>query len=462
MTPTVSPTVSPSIVVIDGAAIATVDAHDTEYASGHIVIRDGRIQAVAAGPAPEIDGATRVDGSGCLATPGLVNTHHHLNQWITRGYAQDNTLFEWLSTLYPILAKLDADLEHAAAASGLAKLALSGCTTAADHLYVFPRTGGDVFAAEIEAAQRIGLRFNPCRGSMDLGQSQGGLPPDDVVEDRDAILAASADAVARFHDPGFDSMLRVALAPCSPFSVTAELMRESADLARQLGVRMHTHLAETADEDEFCQQNFGCRPVDYIEQLGWLGPDVWLAHCVHLSDADIGKLAAAGTGVAHCPSSNARLGAGIARIPELLGAGAIVGLGVDGSASNEVASLGAEVRQAMLFARARLGPTALSVRQALRIATMGGAQCLGRAAEIGSLEVGKVADVALWQIDGLDHADLLDPVAAMVLGSPPPLARLLVGGRTVVQAGELRTADTSTLAREARQAARELLRRAER
>jgi cytosine/adenosine deaminase-related metal-dependent hydrolase len=275
--------------VIQGCAVATVDPAATEYATGHIVVTDGRISAVGPGAPPDVPGATVVDGSGCLATPGLINTHHHLNQWITRGYAQDSTLFEWLTTLYPVWARLDAGLEYASASAGLAKLALSG-----DHLYVFPREGGDVFAAEVDAARRIGLRFHPCRGSMDLGRSQGGLPPDNVVEERDAILTASADAVARFHDQGFDSMLRVALAPCSPFSVTGELMRESAELARTLGVRLHTHLAETLDEDEFCVEKFGCRPVDYIEQLGWLGDDVWLAHCVHLSDLDIARLAATG------------------------------------------------------------------------------------------------------------------------------------------------------------------------
>jgi cytosine/adenosine deaminase-related metal-dependent hydrolase len=445
--------------IIDGAAIATVDADATEYASGHIVVTDGRIAAVGEGRAPQIDGAHRVDGSGCLATPGLVNTHHHLNQWITRGYAQDSTLFEWLTTLYPVWAQLDAGLEYAAASAGLAQLALTGCTTSTDHLYVFPREGGDVFAAEVEAAQRIGLRFHPCRGSMDLGRSQGGLPPDNVVEDRDAILAASADAVSRFHDPSFDSMVRVALAPCSPFSVTGELMRESAALARQLGVRLHTHLAETDDEDAFCLEKFGCRPVDYVEQLGWLGEDVWLAHCVHLSDGDIAKLAATGTGVAHCPSSNARLGAGIARVPELLAARARVGLGVDGSASNEASDLAGEMHQSMLLARARLGPTALSARQALMMVTMGGARCLGRQDEIGSLSVGKLADIALWRVDGLGHVDIADPVAALVLGPSAPLDLLLVGGRTVVAGGELRTADPATLASEARVAARELGRR---
>jgi cytosine/adenosine deaminase-related metal-dependent hydrolase len=441
-------------VVIDGAYVATVDGRGTEYARGHVVVTEGRISAVGDGPAPPVDGARSVDGSGCLATPGLVNTHHHLNQWITRGYAQDGTLFEWLTTLYPMWARLDADLEYAAASAGLAALARSGCTTSTDHLYVFPRDGGDVFAAEVAAAARIGLRFHPCRGSMDLGASQGGLPPDSVVENRDEILAACADVVARYHDPAPDSMLRVALAPCSPFSVTGALMAESADLARRLGVRLHTHLAETKDEEAYCREKFGLRPVDYVEKLGWLGSDVWLAHCVHLDPADVATLAATGTGIAHCPSSNGRLGSGIAPIPELLAAGAAVGLGVDGVASNEHGGLAEELRQAMLVGRCRAGPQVMSAREALAIGTMGGARCLGRADEIGSLEAGKLGDVALWRMDGLGHADIADPVCALVFGSPAPLELLLVGGDVVVDGAELRTADVRDLAAAARQAAR--------
>ena len=447
-------------LIIDGCAIATVDDLDQEYASGHLVIRNGRIDVVGDGPAPAVDGARRVDGSGCLATPGLINVHHHLYQWITRGYAQDGTLFEWLTALYPVWRHLDTDLEYHAARAALASLALSGCTTTTDHHYLFPRDGGDVFAAEVEAARQIGLRFHPGRGSMDLGQSRGGLPPDDVVEDREEILAACEHAVATYHDPAPDSMLRVALAPCSPFSVTGDLLRESADLARQLGVRLHTHLAETVDEAEFCLGKFGCGPVDYVEQMGWLGDDVWLAHCVHLSSSDIAKFATSGTAVAHCPSSNGRLGSGIAPIPELLASGVPVGLGVDGVASNEHGGLADELRQAVLVARCRKGPKALTVRQALRVGTMGGARCLGRQDEIGSLQAGKLADIALWRIDDLGHADIADPVCAIVLGPPATLQLLLVGGSVVVEAGEMRTVDSESLARHARDSARELARRA--
>lgn len=443
-------------LVIDHASIATMDAAGTEYGDGHIVVRDGLITAVGAGPAPTVAGADRVDGRKCLVTPGLVNSHHHLSQWITRGYVQDGTLFEWLTTLYPLWAKINAELQYTASSAALAALALSGCTTTMDHQYVFPRGGGDVLGADIASAQRIGLRFHPTRGSMDLGAASGGLPPDDVVEDIDTILAACEQAVRTHHDPGFDSKLRIALAPCSPFSVTGDLMRESAKLARELGVRLHTHLAETLDEEQFCLATFGARPVDYVESLGWLGDDVWLAHCVHLSQGDIAKFAATGTGVAHCPSSNGRLGSGIAPVPELLGAGVPVGLGVDGVASNENGSLAAELRQAVLAARFRLGPLALSARTALRMATTEGARCLGRGAELGSLEVGKLADIAVWQLDGLGHADIADPICALVFGPPAPLRLLAVSGQALVVDNQLRTADTATLAAEARRAARSL------
>lgn len=447
-------------LVIAGAAVATVDSAGTEFRNGHVVVTDGVIVSVGDGPAPQLDGAIRIDGTDCLLTPGLINVHHHLYQWITRGYAQDGTLFEWLTTLYPLWGRLDAELEFASASAALGNLALTGCTTTMDHHYVFPHDGGDVLAAEIAAAARIGLRFHPTRGSMDLGASAGGLPPDNVVEDIDTILTACQEAVASHHDPSRDSMVRIGLAPCSPFSVTGDLMRQSALLARDLDVRMHTHLAETIDEEEFCLEKFGARPVDYVESLGWLGDDVWLAHCVHLSDGDIAKFAATGTGVAHCPSSNGRLGSGIARVPELLTAGVAVGLGVDGVASNENGGMATELREATLAARFRLGPQALSARQSLAMATMGGARCLGRANELGSIEVGKLADLALWRLDGLGHAGIDDPVCALVFGPPAPLKLLLVSGKQVVSDGELRTADVATLAADARAAARTLRSRA--
>ena len=453
-----------SRLVIENCAIATVDGSRTEHESGHVVVEGSRIAAVGDGPAPEEHAsgdARRIDGSGCLATPGLVNCHHHLYQWATRGLAQDATLFEWLTELYPVWAFVDEEIEHAAALAGLAALAVSGCSTSMDHHYVFPRGVGDLLEAEIEAARSIGVRFHPTRGSMDLGKSRGGLPPDEVVEDRDEILAASEEAVDRFHDPSPDAMLKIALAPCSPFSVTRELMAEVAELARRRYVRLHTHLAETKDEEEFCLEQYGVRPVEYLEQLGWLGEDVWLAHCIHLDENEIRRFGETGTGVAHCPSSNARLGAGIAPVVGLVDAGAPVGLGVDGAASNEAGELAQEVQQALLFARLRGGPKALTVRGALELSTIHGARCLGREGEIGSLEPGKLADIALWRVDGLGHAGIEDPVAALVLGPSRPVELLLVNGRPVVEGGELRTADEREIAREIKNASRRLAQRAE-
>ncbi|WP_280394202.1 8-oxoguanine deaminase [Nocardia brasiliensis] len=431
-----------AVTVLENCAVATVDPAGTEYRHGHVVLRGNRIEAVGPGAAPPVDdSAHRIDGRGCLLTPGLVNTHHHLYQWITRGLAADNTLFEWLTTLYPIWAGIDEDAVRVAATGGLAALARTGCTTSTDHHYVFPREGGDVLGAEIAAAAEVGLRFHPCRGSMDLGQSAGGLPPDHVVQPLDTILADSADAVARHHDPSFDSMLRIALAPCSPFSVSSELLRESAVLARELGVRLHTHVAETIDEQDYCAQTFGCTPAEYMAQLGWVGSDVWWAHAIHLDDTAIATMAKTGTGVAHCPTSNARIGAGVARTADLVRAGVPVGLGVDGAASNEASSMLEEPRNALFFARNRGGPRAMTTRTALALATIGGARVLGRAAEIGSIEPGKLADLALWRLDTPAHAGIDDPVTALVLGAAPPLAALLVNGREVVRDGRLVTVD---------------------
>jgi cytosine/adenosine deaminase-related metal-dependent hydrolase len=447
-----------SATVIADCHVVTMDDDRTEHARGHVVVEGNRITAVGEGPAPERPGARVVDGSGCLVTPGLVNTHHHLYQWVTRGQAVDGTLFEWLTTLYPVWARLDEESVDVAAQAALAHLARTGCTTTSDHHYVFPREGGDLLAAEIGAAKAVGLRFHPSRGSMDLGESDGGLPPDSVVEDRDAILAATEAAIDRWHDPSPDAMVRIAVAPCSPFSVTAELMRDAAELARRRGVRLHTHLAETADEEAYCRERFGMSSLEYAADLDWLGDDVWFAHAIHLDDAGVERVGATRTGVAHCPSSNARLGAGIARTRDLTAAGAPVGLGVDGAASNEASSLLEEVRHAVLFARARGGPQALSVRDGLALATRGGAAVLGRQADVGSLESGKLADLALWRVDTLAHADIPDPVAALVLGSPPPLELLLVNGVPVVECDRVVTVDADALARRAATVSRALLR----
>jgi 8-oxoguanine deaminase len=434
------------MIAIEHCAIATVDAAGTGYEDGHVLIDGARIVAVGPGPAPEAD--RRVDGAGCLATPGLVNCHHHLYQWATRGLAQQATLFEWLTELYPLWARIDADVESVAARAGLAALARSGCSTTTDHHYVFPAGAGDLLAVEIEAAQELHLRFHPCRGSMDLGRSAGGLPPDEVTEDRDAILQAADEAIDRYHDPSPDAMVRVALAPCSPFSVTRELMAETAELARARGVRLHTHMAETVEEEAFCLETFGVRPVEYLEELGWLGDDVWLAHCVHLDEREVTRFGETRTGVAHCPSSNARLGAGIAPVAALTAAGAPVGLGVDGAASNEAGELAGELRQALALARLHGGPQALTAREALSLGTIHGARCLGREHEIGSLEPGKLADIALWRLDTLDHAGIADPVAALVLGPRPRAHHLFVGGRPVIEDGRLTTADEDDIARD--------------
>ncbi|MPZ90619.1 MAG: 8-oxoguanine deaminase [Actinobacteria bacterium] len=446
-----------SRVVIEGCAIATMDDALSEHSSGHIVIEGGAILAVGQGTAPALEpGIRRIDGSGCIATPGLINCHHHLYQWLTRGRAQQSNLFDWLTELYPIWAHIDEDMQSAAARAGLAALARSGCSTTTDHHYVFPHGAGDLLEAEVASARELGVRFHPCRGSMDLGKSRGGLPPDEVTEDRDEILAATERAIDAWHDPSPGSMLRIAVAPCSPFSVTAELMREAAALARERGVRLHTHLAETLEEQEFCRERFGVRPVEYLDDLGWLGNDVWLAHCVHLSSSEINRIAETGTGVAHCPTSNARLGVGIAPVPSLTSAGAPVGLGVDGAASNEGGELGPEIRQALLVARIAGGPAALTARGALALATRGGARCLGRD-EIGSLEPTMQADVALWRLDDLGHTGISDPVAALVFGPPRPVELLLVQGRAVVEGGRLATGDESSIAADLDKATRRLL-----
>jgi cytosine/adenosine deaminase-related metal-dependent hydrolase len=449
-------------LVLDGCTVVTMDAGRREHSVGHVVVEGRRIAAVGegryAGEPGSVGDVRVVDATGCVATPGLVNTHQHLYQWATRGLAVDATLFEWLTELYPVWGGLDEEVVGAAAAAGLGWLARTGCTTVMDHHYVFPTDGGDVLGAEVDAARRIGLRFLATRGSMDLGRSQGGLPPDHVVEPLDTILAATAAAVDEHHDPGPDSMLRVGVAPCSPFSVTQDLLREAAELARDRGVRLHTHLAETVDELDYCRERFGRTPVEHMDALGWLGDDVWFAHGVHLDDPGIAMLAATGTGVAHCPSSNARLGAGICRTPALRAAGVPVGLGVDGAASNEAGSIVEEARHALLFARAVGGPLALGVRDALELATIGGARVLGWDDQVGSLEVGKQADVALWRLDTLAHAGIADPVAGLVLGDRPPLALLLVAGAPVVEDDRLVTADEQELVDAGVRAARRLLR----
>ena len=436
-----------TLLVDSCEVVATMDDVGTEVPGGSILVSDGRVAWVGTGDPPERPDEV-LDGRGTVAVPGLVNTHHHLYQSLTRVRARDQGLFGWLTELYPVWAGLDEEWVHVAASVGLAELALSGCSTSTDHHYVFPEGRGDLLGAEIEAAREIGVRFHPTRGSMDLGRSAGGLPPDEVVQSAETILADTEAAVARWHDPSPGSMLRVAVAPCSPFSSTPQLMRDAAEQARRLGVRMHTHIEETFDEEQFCHERFGMRPVELMDEWGWLGPDVWFAHGVHLSDADVDRLAATGTGLAHCPTSNLRLASGIAPVRALVDAAAPVGLGVDGSASNDAGNLLAEVRMAMLVARAGGDPAGLTARDALRLGTRGGAAVLGRD-DLGSLEAGKRADIALFSVEGLAHAGAeADPVAAVVYCQPQRVRHLMVEGRAVVRAGQLVGAEEDAIARE--------------
>ncbi|HEU5279554.1 MAG TPA: 8-oxoguanine deaminase [Gaiellaceae bacterium] len=428
------------------AHVVTMDDAGTELESGWVQLDDGFVRAIGAGARPEADDVQ--DLRGAVVTPGLVNTHHHLWQNLTRARAQDENLFGWLKALYPVWAAIDEEAEYASARAGLAELALSGCTTVFDHHYLFPRGGNGLLEAEIRAARELGVRIVASRGSMDLGESQGGLPPDGLVEDRDEVLAATEEA-AGLAEGGF---VEIAVAPCSPFSVTRELMAESAALARRLGLRLHTHLAETVEEEDYCRELYGCTPVEYLAELGWLADDVWCAHCVHLSEADVSAFGGNGVGVAHCPTSNMRLGAGIARVRDLLDAGVRVGLGVDGTASNERGDLFLEVKQALLVARARGGPKAMTARDALRLGTRGGASVLGRD-DIGVLAPGKRADLAVWRTDGLELGGAVDPVAGLVLSGPHRVDRLYVGGEETVRDGRLVRADEVELAQEHRRQA---------
>jgi cytosine/adenosine deaminase-related metal-dependent hydrolase len=418
---------------------------DREIEGGWLLARDGVIAEVGSGAPPPADEV--INSPNCLAVPGLVNAHDHMYQWATRGYIPDGTLFEWLRALYPVWARIDADIVRVAARAAMARLLVSGCTLSTDHHYVFPRGQAGIFEALVETARELGLRFHPCRGSMSLGESKGGLPPDSVVEDEDSILADTESMIKRFHDPKPGSMCRVAVAPCSPFSVTPQLMRESASLARRLGVRLHTHVAETLDEETFCLERFGKRPMEMMEDLGWTGDDVWYAHGIHLDDAEVDRVAETKTGIAHCPSSNMRLGAGACRVADLIRAGARVGLGVDGSASNEDANIAMEVHQSLLLARVNGGPNALDARTAWRLATKGGAECLGRE-DCGALEVGKCADVALYRVDDLAHAGIADPLAGLALAPPARASAVIVSGRVVVFDGRLLTADEDEITRQ--------------
>lgn len=432
--------------------LVTMDETRRELTGADLRLRDGVIEEIGADL--PTDGAEVIDATGCLVTPGLVNTHHHLFQTLTRAVpaAQDALLFGWLRSLYPIWACMGPEHIRVSTQLGLAELALTGCTMSSDHLYLFPN--GARLDDSIDVAAETGLRFHPTRGSMSIGESKGGLPPDALVEDEAAILRDSERLIDAFHDPSEGAMLRIGLAPCSPFSVSRELMRDSAILAREKGVRLHTHLAENDEDIAYSLEQFGCRPGDYAEELGWTGDDVWHAHCVKLDGREIDLFSRSGTGVAHCPCSNCRLGSGIAPVRAMRDAGVKVGLGVDGSASNDAGDLTSEARQAMLLQRVARGADAMSAREALEIATLGGAQVLGRP-DCGSLAPGKRADIAIWDMSGLEAAGSWDPVALLLAG-PRRVRDLLVEGRPVVSAGQLVTLNGPRLAERARQLARDL------
>jgi cytosine/adenosine deaminase-related metal-dependent hydrolase len=416
---------------------------------GDVAIEDGRITAVGVVPAYDGDEVLRCDGD--IVTAGFVNTHHHFYQWLTRGWAVNGNLFEWLTTLYPVWARLTPEDAQAAALVALGELALSGCTTAADHHYLVPGGDDSVFDAIAAAAKAIGIRVHLARGSMDLGESKGGLPPDSVVEELDAILASTERVYDRLHD---GERIVVTVAPCSPFSVTPELMAESAALARRRELRLHTHLAETLDEERDCLARFGKRPLDLLDDIGWISDDVWVAHGIHFNDDEVKRLGGAGTGIAHCPSSNSRLGSGICRVSDLVGAGAPVGLGVDGVASNEIGTLLPELRMALFLARQRSGePSAMRPVDVLSLATEGGARCLGRD-DVGKLEPGYRADVVVWPGD--DLGDVLDPLAGLVLGPERRARHVFVEGQYVVRDGDLLGADMRQLRQELARRARRL------
>src|SRR6478735_1405528 len=430
------------LVLRNARLVVTMDGARRELAGGWVAVTGGLVQAVG-GPADEPPAAAEVvDVGDCLVTPGLINTHHHLYQNLTRAFPPmtDKPLFGWLQSLYPLWRGIDEEAVYASAFVGLAELALSGCTTSSDHLYLHPHGAGDLLGAEVAAARELGVRFHPTRGSMSLSVKDGGLPPDDVVSDDDTILAASEAAVAEHHDPEHGAMVRIALAPCSPFTVTEGLMVRSAELADRLDVRLHTHFAENAEDDEFSLATFGCRPMEYLERTGWCTSRTWVAHCVMPNADEIVRLGAAGVGAAHCPSSNLILSSGIAPVVDLRAAGVKVGLGVDGSSSADSGSLWLEARQAMLLAKLRDGAGAATARMALEVATLGGAGCLGREGELGVLAPGAVGDVAVWPLVGPAFAGALaDPVEAWLRCGPVTARHTVVAGRPVVRDGMLVT-----------------------
>ena len=451
-----------TLLVKNAKQLLTMDETRRKIADGAIFVRDNVIAAV--GPTRDLPArADRViDASRMVVLPGLINTHHHLYQTLTRAVpaVQNAELFDWLVYLYPLWAELDAEAVYTSALIGLAELLLSGCTTVSDHLYLVPHDSAH--DDEIRAARELGMRFHPCRGSMSLGKSQGGLPPDSVVETEEDIIADCERLFDAYHDPNPYSMLRIVVAPCSPFSVTGESMRRSAAWARERGLTMHTHVAETLDEERFCIERFGARPVEYMRRLDWVGPDVWYAHAIHLDAAEITLLAATGTGVAHCPSSNMRLGSGIAPIREMIAAGVRVGLGVDGSASNDSSHMLAEARMALLLQRVTKGATALTVDEALELGTLGGARVLGRD-DLGAIAPGKAADFIGVDLDRVEYAGAAchDPAGSLILCTPPTVDLSVVNGRVVVEDGYIPGLDLARLIARQNEIALEMVRKRE-
>jgi cytosine/adenosine deaminase-related metal-dependent hydrolase len=434
------------LVISNARLVATVDVERRELAGGWVAITDGFVSAIGASTDPQPTATETIDATDCLVTPGLINTHHHLFQNLTRAYPPMTKapLFGWLKTLYPLWAAIDQEAVFTSAWIGLAELAMSGCTTSTDHLYLHPHGAGDLLAAEIAAAKDLGMRFHPTRGSMSLSEKNGGLPPDIVVQDDDDILAESELAVKRYHDRSPGAMVRIALAPCSPFTVTEQLMVRSAELAARLDVRLHTHFAENSEDDDFSVATFGCRPMEYLERTGWCTDRTWVAHCVMPNPDEVRRLGSAGIGAAHCPSSNLILASGIAPIVDLRAAGVHVGLGVDGSSSADSGSLWLEARQAMLLAKLRSGAGAADARMALECATIGGAGCLGRIGEIGTLAVGATGDVAIWALTGPRFAGAIaDPIEAWLRCGPVAARDTIVHGRVVVRNGELISPDVA-------------------
>ena len=425
------------ILIKNADTVVTMNATRDELRGADVLIKGGQIAAVGQGLATT---GEVINAKGCVVTPGLVNTHHHLYQTLTRAVpgGQDALLFGWLKTLYPIWSRFGPEEMFTSAQIGLAELALSGCSLTSDHLYLYPN--GARLDDTIAAAQEVGLRFHPTRGAMSIGESAGGLPPDSLVESESAILNDCIRVIDAHHDPREGAMVRVGIAPCSPFSVSRDLMRDAALLARDKGVMLHTHLAENDEDIAYSLAKFGCRPGQYAEDLGWTGADVWHAHCVKLDAGEIDLFARSQTGVAHCPCSNCRLGSGIAPLRPMRDAGVKVGLGVDGSASNDAGNLILEARQALLLQRVSRGADAMSAREALEVATLGGAQVLNRP-DCGALVPGKRADIAIWDVSGIEAAGSWDPVASLILCGPTRVRDLIVEGREIVRAGQIKTFD---------------------